>query len=684
MFPNVPPSRLTQAMEKTYIYRRKRSCLSHIVTKDESSHIIWSNINSVFLNSHNPIINCFIFSFFGLDMVLWKCMEMCKIFRKTLISWFNRYDTRQFSIPNEYSVLFSENKPESYTYYNKTTNIEIFLSNLLQMSKIFITIFFLAKLRYLAKSNQQKHIISIINRRNNIPQIEPFLNRDIIWGAIYGCESQNIDQGRSYYNKNINIEDCYFVRSSVYSLDGGVIYVKGASYTMKINSSMFYNCASVLRGGAIFFQSTNSHLKMICANKCSCGNPSSCHFAYFKITQANQVEYLSVSYCSHITTGNYAFRLETGNTGVENTNSSMNSVIQGSGIGVYLPTSFTCSHCTFSNNNASGNICILLYLSTGTISISSANIVHNNSPVDGVVYVTGGGTPKMMYCIFQNNQNYLFCVLAGSLDISHSLIDHSSLSFSTSITIITETNNTFGTTEPYQILFFNSHYCNADITFPVRTPDLTLIESMTFQNTLEATRINTPKESPMNTYKETLHDTLINTQQETPMNTYKETQHESPINTQLETPNETPMNTYKETQHESPINTQLETPNETPMNTYKETLHDTLINTQQKTLQETPIISKEETPINTQQNTPNETPKNSPKETLFKTPEETQMNNITSFVSIRVVLISLSIVILIISLIYAIGLLLISQESSNSSGSNSDEFISAPIEETKI
>jgi len=60
------------------------------------------------------------------------------------------------------------------------------------------------------------------------------------------------------------------------------------------------------------------------------------------------------------------------------------------------------------------------------------------------------------------------------------------------------------------------------------------------------------------------------------------------------------------------------------------------------------------------------------------------MNNITSFVSIRVVLISLSIVILIISLIYAIGLLLISQESSNSSGSNSDEFISAPIEETKI
>ena len=59
--------------------------------------------------------------------------------------------------------------------------------------------------------------------------------------------------------------------------------------------------------------------------------------------------------------------------------------------------------------------------------MSYANIVHSNSPSQyGVVYVHGAVSKKIMYCIFKNNQNYLFYVNGGSLEVSHSFIDHDS------------------------------------------------------------------------------------------------------------------------------------------------------------------------------------------------------------------------------------------------------------------
>jgi len=54
--------------------------------------------------------------------------------------------------------------------------------------------------------------------------------------------------------------------------------------------------------------------------------------------------------------------------------------------------------------------------------MSYANIVHKNSPSNGFVNVDGGGSPKMMYCISHNKQNYQFFVWSGSLDVSHSFI----------------------------------------------------------------------------------------------------------------------------------------------------------------------------------------------------------------------------------------------------------------------
>jgi len=299
-------------------------------------------------------------------------------------------------------------------------------------------------------------------------------DNEIICNVGLGCENESIGQGRSYVDKNINISNCFFSRSSSYSGDGGVIYVSASSCSMNVIYSMFYNCVCSSHGGAIFFSSSNSCLRMICANSCSAS--SWYHFAYLIASQVNQVMYLSVSNCSHTTSGTSSILIEAGDQRVDNTNSSMNNAYQVSGIYISSPSSFTSSHCTFSNNKVSHSICIHFFSTSGTISMSYVNIVHNNSPSYGVVYVEGGGSRKMMYCIFKNNQNTLFCVWSGSLEVSHSFIDHSP-SFSTSTAVSTSNNNSFTNSITYQLQFFNSIHCNADIPLIQRSLEETLKET---------------------------------------------------------------------------------------------------------------------------------------------------------------------------------------------------------------
>jgi len=125
-------------------------------------------------------------------------------------------------------------------------------------------------------------------------------DNEIICNVGLGCENESIDQGRSYVDKNINISNCFFSRYSSYSGHGGVIYVYGGSYSMNVIYSMFYKCVCSSYGGAIYFSSSNSYLRMICANRCSAFYG---HFAYLHASQVNHVEYLSVSNCSHTTSG---------------------------------------------------------------------------------------------------------------------------------------------------------------------------------------------------------------------------------------------------------------------------------------------------------------------------------------------------------------------------------------------
>jgi len=156
----------------------------------------------------------------------------------------------------------------------------------------------------------------------------------------------------------------------------------------------------------------------------------------------------------------------------------MNNANQVSGILINSSSSFTSSQCTFSNNKVSHSICIYIYSDSGTITMSYANIVHNNSPSYGGVVFVNGAFPMMMYCIFKNNQNTLFCVYQGSLEVSHSFIDHSASSFSTSTAVSTSNNNSLTNTITYQLQFFNSIHCNADIPLIQRSLEETQRETV--------------------------------------------------------------------------------------------------------------------------------------------------------------------------------------------------------------
>jgi len=153
--------------------------------------------------------------------------------------------------------------------------------------------------------------------------------------------------------------------------------------------------------------------------------------------------------------------------------------------------------------------------------MSYANIVHNNSPSSrGVVYVNGAGSKMMMYCIFKNNQNTLFCVDWGSFEVSHSFIDHSASSFSTLIAVSTSTNNSFINRITYQLQFFKSFYCNAQLPVPVPSPMRTFFEMQTPVITLEKSPIRSLEETIRRTNEETIH---CNTDIPPPSSTIAET-----------------------------------------------------------------------------------------------------------------------------------------------------------------
>jgi len=278
------------------------------------------------------------------------------------------------------------------------------------------------------------------------------------------CVNELINEGRSYEDIDLNLNDCFFSRLSSISNNGGVIYVNTLSRSMNVFKTMFFNCSSNNEGGAIYFNSFSIIMRMICAFRCSALKK---HFAFLKATQNNTLDYVSISTCSHSKSGEDPFRINSGSQRLNNCNVSINNANTNSGFCSDSSSSVLCILCNFANNRVGSHICIYLYLITGLMSFS--NIVHNNSPSYGIIYSHGVGF-KLEYCILSMNENILFHHGGNTLEISHCFVFHSGNLGSTSV--ITSNNNSFVQKHTYQVHFFQSHFCNADFQTSETSPTI--------------------------------------------------------------------------------------------------------------------------------------------------------------------------------------------------------------------
>jgi len=349
-------------------------------------------------------------------------------------------------------------------------NVFSFIKNTSQEIGIVIRSFYIKMTSLFIFSCLLLNILETLRLFNGMPMNKFFKSPKPPLSLKNLCINNDIIEGRSYYNSNVNISECMFIRFQQFSQKGAVIYISDGVYTLFVSFSMFINCASLSDGGAIYFSSYKSMQKMICSFNCS--SSSNGQYAYLYATMINEAEYISISTCNLKHNGRWPFILYSGNQVLASSNTSICKAFHGSGISIYEPTSFNGLYCTFSSNSVIDGICISFWSSSGLLSFS--NVIQNNSPSLGVVR-NYGGIQKIEYCIFNLNTGALFNVQSGSLHISHNYISHLGVS-------LTSNNNSMIETQSYLFQFFSSHYCNADI--PIisilsRSHNLNMFKQMT-------------------------------------------------------------------------------------------------------------------------------------------------------------------------------------------------------------
>jgi len=287
-----------------------------------------------------------------------------------------------------------------------------------------------------------------------------------IWVSYSNCINYNISAQRLFTDTNISVSDCVFVRINQLSDNGGIVFVYGGSYSLNVSETMFLNCSSSINGGAIYFVSYNCELKMICAFRCSASNYG--QYSYIITSTMSIIEYNSVTSSSSILTGYHSVYLHNGNLSVKETNSSKNKVTQGSSIYVSTSLIYFICHNTFCNSSTSHGICLGVSDCSG--STLYCNIVSNDCPLNGVIYVSKGDH-IIDFSIFDSNQQVLFFVFIGNLYVTNCFISHY-------VSISIGVNNSYIKYPSMMIVHFDTQYCQADLPLPLKSPLFTISETI--------------------------------------------------------------------------------------------------------------------------------------------------------------------------------------------------------------
>jgi len=329
-----------------------------------------------------------------------------------------------------------------------------------------------------------------------------------------GCVNERIEYGRSYVNVSIiDISDCFFSRTSTFIGKGGVIYcISDNIFNISLDNSMFYQCSSDDYGGAIIFKGKSAILKMVCANRCYA--KAKYHFA--QIVASTFVDYFSMSNCSFETNGSYSFEISSSDPKIDRSNFSNNNAAERP---VFYCYGISSIHCTIANNIAQ-RYGLETYWQPFTMSF--ANIIANKIPLGGL-FVMDHSYSSFSYCIFDLNLGRLFTSgYKSSITLSHCMLTHNGSVCDEENSFTLKTNNSFINSFPfetrstYQMQFYYTYYCPADITFVPETP----------LKTLNHTPLQSAIETPDTTIIPTLESTKEKTQE--PSSTFKNTPAKSP------------------------------------------------------------------------------------------------------------------------------------------------------------
>jgi len=278
------------------------------------------------------------------------------------------------------------------------------------------------------------------------------------------CLSQN----EAHINLNIDIDDCYFSRTFSRAGKGGVVSVINAGIQMKISQSVFYNCSANDHGGVIWFVSQKIGFYSVCAFNCFTSPTYRYEFGYIDVSDSTENHYslLSLAQCpsQKYSDRSQPCQIYRGNQMLYMCNSSDNCVDYHSGFVFVSPKSLDVMFSTFSNNKGS-NTCLYVSVTatSGSYYFKNLNVFNNyqSKTTEGVFYINTKTTITFESCLLSKNNQILFFVFAGSVSISHSLIQHipsklfsGSLIYSNNVSI-----SEVASIQSYNYNYYSPRYC---------------------------------------------------------------------------------------------------------------------------------------------------------------------------------------------------------------------------------
>jgi hypothetical protein len=283
-------------------------------------------------------------------------------------------------------------------------------------------------------------------------------------------------------NTNVYVSNCLF-RSITSESSGGALSCTSVTCLL-VESSSFISCKANGYGGAIYFCNTNSGqcvLHEICGCDCFSTSGSLGQFSYIYVynvaSSKNYVNYSSISRCvTDISGAWYTMRNLYGKIRFKSVNISMNRCYGRSGIisepqGDSNAAISSLLYSSFTDNNATGYTCIMLWTTGSKHEVKNCNILRNTQVTnsEGTIFANRNVMIEDS-CILENNATYIFYQYSSyTITLSNCTVD-STLNNKNLITQNTATKSFIHALNHMSTLNCHSEYDSVGTLTPITPP----------------------------------------------------------------------------------------------------------------------------------------------------------------------------------------------------------------------